>query len=480
MSTRLPAINVRREAIMVALVAAEVSWASAGFLALGKSAARHQPLLLWLGFFVLLLGFSYIYRALDQANISLRLRQTLLLVALLLSVVLIFRFHLYVDAGLQGFDWFLEPLRQFADLSAAIADDVIAVFTLLFLWARGIHLARRSLSVEAVGFSFRSGVIIFMWVALPAKLFTDTDVASLIPPYFFFALVAVALARVESVSREPGSRRAAGSSFWIGSAVIAVGLVVLLGLVVAAFFSGGGLTQVLVFLSPLLVLVDVIIVIFAYLIFGLLELILSLFTIDLSGFRRLIEEGLRDLRIGENAVPFEIIDEAPMTEVLGTIQAGITIAIIAVVIALVLLFTWWRARRDQDDREDESRESLLSAGALAESLLDMLRSGRNRLGQMAGMVDRFGLGSRLLSAISIQRIYANLVRLATRAGYPRVKAQTPYEYLAVLSEAWPESVGDVTLITDAYVSAHYGQVPDTREELQRIRKSWERVRARAK
>jgi hypothetical protein len=96
------------------------------------------------------------------------------------------------------------------------------------------------------------------------------------------------------------------------------------------------------------------------------------------------------------------------------------------------------------------------------------------------MVDRFGLGSRLLSAISIQRIYANLVRLATRAGYPRIKAQTPYEYLAVLNEAWPESAADVALITDAYVSAHYGQVPDSREELQRIRESWERVRARAK
>ena len=47
-------INARREAITIALAAAEVSWATAGFLALGKSAARHQPLLVWLGFFVLL------------------------------------------------------------------------------------------------------------------------------------------------------------------------------------------------------------------------------------------------------------------------------------------------------------------------------------------------------------------------------------------------------------------------------------------
>jgi hypothetical protein len=36
---------------------------------------------------------------------------------------------------------------------------------------------------------------------------------------------------------------------------------------------------------------------------------------------------------------------------------------------------------------------------------------------------------------------------------------------------------DVRIITDAYVKAHYGEVPDTDEALNVIRDAWERVRA---
>jgi hypothetical protein len=108
----------------------------------------------------------------------------------------------------------------------------------------------------------------------------------------------------------------------------------------------------------------------------------------------------------------------------------------------------------------------------------MLRDGLDRLGELAGLVNRFGLGARFLAAVSIRRIYANVVRLASDAGYPRARSQTPYEYLPTLYRALPGSEADVQLITEAYVQAHYGQVPDSREELQRIRACWEQVRAR--
>ena len=118
------------------------------------------------------------------------------------------------------------------------------------------------------------------------------------------------------------------------------------------------------------------------------------------------------------------------------------------------------------------------AGLPTNGLKDMLRAGRDRLEEMARAVDRLGLGSRLLSALSIRRIYINLVRVATRAGYPRVKAQTPYEYLDVIAGAWPDLRADLGIITDAYIQARYGQVPDTREDLDRIVACWERVRSR--
>ena len=106
------------------------------------------------------------------------------------------------------------------------------------------------------------------------------------------------------------------------------------------------------------------------------------------------------------------------------------------------------------------------------------RGALDRLGELADLMGRFGPSSRFLAAVSIRRIYTNLVRLATEGGYPRAEAQTPYEYLQTLYRAMPDSKEDLDLITDAYVNAHYGKVPDTREELQRIRDCWDRVRSK--
>jgi hypothetical protein len=113
------------------------------------------------------------------------------------------------------------------------------------------------------------------------------------------------------------------------------------------------------------------------------------------------------------------------------------------------------------------------------NLRAMFQDGLGRLTELADLMGRFGPSSRFLTALSIRRIYANLLRLAAELGYPRSRAQTPYEYLLVLYEALPDSESEVELITEAYVKAHYGQVPDTREELLRIRESWERVRGQA-
>jgi hypothetical protein len=469
-------INSRREAIYLALSAAELCWAAPLFMTLSEAGRRHSPWLLWLGMLVLLLGFFYLYRALEKANLSLRLHQSLMLVALLLMLLFFFRFHIYARAGLQGADWLLEPFRRFTDLGAAWAEDLLAILTLIYLWARGIHLARRSITAQAVGFSFRAGVVIFVWCGLLTLLFSHGDMAGFVAPFFFFSLVAIALARVEEISHMPGSSKVRGSSFWIGSTVAAVAFLVLLGLLLSVFFTGGGLERVLRFFSPLLTLVQLLIFGLVFLVLGFFELLLSLVPIDLSAWLERLRRATEALQLDAGPLPQAEAQTAAQLRLLGTVQLGVIVAIIVGFIALVLLFTWWRVHRNGEEELGESRESLLSAGAVARSLLAMLRSGRERLGEMAGLVDRFGLGSRLLSAISIQRIYASLVRLAAGAGYPRVKAQTPFEYLVVLCEAWPDNESDLTLITNAYVNAHYGEVPDTREELERIRGCWERVR----
>lgn len=470
-------MSARRELIYVALAAAEACWLAPLLLALSQRTSPHPPLLLWLGVAVLLLGFSYVYRALLAANLSPRLQQGLLAAALLAIVLFFWRFHLNSSSGATALSWLVEPFRRLVDELDVMPGEWVVATVLPLLWVRGILLARRSLSVKSVGFGFRLGVVLLIGVALAARLLSAPDASGFVVAYFFFALVAVALARVEQVSNLPSSSPVGFSGFWIGSTVVAVGGLVLLSMAVAVFFSGDGLRQVLRWLQPVWLALGFVLAALGALVLFLAEWLLGLFAIDISDIGLGFRDALR--RLGELFVAGAPPPQAPepfRPPILAATQVALTVGVPLLIVLIVALVTWQRLRRNRRDRAGDTHESLLSARAVARNLLDLLRSGRDRLGDLAGLVDRFGVGQRFLSAVSIRRIYANLLRLATRAGYPRTATQTPFEYLETLYEALPGSEADVQRITQAYVDAHYGRVPDTREELQRIRDCWERVR----
>ena len=64
---------------------------------------------------------------------------------------------------------------------------------------------------------------------------------------------------------------------------------------------------------------------------------------------------------------------------------------------------------------------------------------------------------------------------AADLGYPRAPDETAYEYLPTLARVWPGMRAETELITDAYNRAHYGEVPETEEELARILAAWQRL-----
>ena len=76
---------------------------------------------------------------------------------------------------------------------------------------------------------------------------------------------------------------------------------------------------------------------------------------------------------------------------------------------------------------------------------------------------------------SIRRIYRLMCRAAAAAGYPRLEAETPNEYLPTLSQVWPENAAEARLITDAFIRVRYGELPETAEELEAIRAAWRRL-----
>ena len=90
-------------------------------------------------------------------------------------------------------------------------------------------------------------------------------------------------------------------------------------------------------------------------------------------------------------------------------------------------------------------------------------------------MERLGLLRQWRAAASIRRIYRLMCRAATAAGYPRLEAETPYEYLPTVSRVWPNHAPEVRQITEAFIRVRYGEVPETREELAAIHEAWRRL-----
>jgi hypothetical protein len=79
------------------------------------------------------------------------------------------------------------------------------------------------------------------------------------------------------------------------------------------------------------------------------------------------------------------------------------------------------------------------------------------------------------TAVSIRRIYKQMMELAELNGYPKLHTETPYEYLPTLAQAWPQNQPDTRLITNAYVKVRYGEIPETAADLDDIRQAWRRL-----
>ncbi len=125
-------------------------------------------------------------------------------------------------------------------------------------------------------------------------------------------------------------------------------------------------------------------------------------------------------------------------------------------------------RNLQDEAEEVNAERVTMGG-------DLLGRGLDRLRNLVDLVRRYGVGSQLLAAISIQNIYANMSRLARQRGYPRPASQPPDTYLPALAEAFPGRTEEIERITSAYMRVEYGERTLEENELSSLRTDLRRL-----
>jgi Domain of unknown function (DUF4129) len=333
-----------------------------------------------------------------------------------------------------------------------------ALLAIVILW-RGSTIGAREQSPPVIGQRFQISLLLATLLALSLAFEPRVGTLGGIALFFLAWLIALQLSHLEDTQASPVGRSVPMTRrWWLSLGATAFGAW-LLAVIVAALATGQSLREVV----------------------GLLLLAASLpLAILLSFIPEAFFAWLRDRLANMQLLPPGFLQNSPLSGLFDQWQGGaaaaadpaafdrtaaLVIIAIAVLIMLVSLETRRRQTAHNNDRAADWSAALPptpAATAVAQRLLRTLDL------------------RQWLAAMTVRRLYARATREAAKRGAARWASQTPLDFLPRLREAFPHAVAEVGMLTDAYIAAHYGEVPDTREALDALRAAWERMRASQK
>ncbi len=358
--------------------------------------------------------------------------------------------------GLMVAFMFLKVAREG---SAAISALTIVIqFTAATLvWWRGRVLGECELMPLEAQARLRNGLVLFSSFVIVTLLVPAYDWLTFLLPFLCSGLLALPLSYLERVEQTDVGRHVPMTRRWWRWVLLSAGLAVLAALGVMAIFTPDILSR------ALMLFVTAIVLPLAFLLGLFLDFFLRIIG---SLFNR--PESTPVTMPNLNALRPPLAEQTTTAASSLVISNGVIFAIVLVALftmMLIMVYTTARVRHqpvilrgDTDEEDTHERDDA--------ELPPAQKPPADTLGWR-----------QWLAGITIRRVYARMIREAAKRGYTRQPAQTPYNYIPSLFSAFPGVDADVRLITDAYVAAHYGQAPDTNEELVLIRAAWERVRA---
>jgi len=260
--------------------------------------------------------------------------------------------------------------------------------------------------------------------------------------------------------------------YWLTIMVVIVAVVIVAGLIIGQLVAPESLLALLGILRPIWQLIRnvflIILFVFAYLFFSLLEPLLA----DLQNrpadipttFMSPVEaESIEDLAKQASGIPpaFTVI---------------LQIILIAGAVGIIALFFYLAFRRREkralalEDDVLETRETILSLDLLQEQLKGLFDGLRRRRASIFA-----DLGALDDPRVAIRQMYQKLLAHAIELKRPRSKQQTPDTYRPALSSLHPGREAAIETLTRLYALARYGRTPPTQEQLAEARNAFASV-----
>jgi len=328
----------------------------------------------------------------------------------------------------------------------------------LLVWWRGMALGNYDLHPRAIDLHFQVGTLFLIGTSLTSLFSRSTETLSAIAAFFFASLTCAPLANLEFTHQHRVGRATPMTRRWWAWVVGAALGVVTLGLCVTALETGKSAVEILVTLITLVLLP--IVLLLALLPVSFFDWLVGLLRRLLSGLGHLLP--LQPPQTTQD--PSALASPIAPVNLPPELHFGLAI-VVFVALALLVIMLAQRARRLA---AAPARNTTDSEGQLT----------RAPAASMSGLASRFGISAlrHWLATVTIRRLYARAVHEAAKRGHKRLAVQTPYDFLATMQRAFPMAEADARIITDAYVAAHYGEVPDSPEALDLLKAAWERMR----
>ncbi len=450
--------------------------------------ARYWPpgqLLLWL---LLLMLFSFNFaRLLSVMQLSPDRQRLINAGALLLAVFFAIRGFVYTPASLIDFSWIRQFFANVTETGNSIWLQDISLFgVVVVIWQRGIRLTAHQFDINRIGLKIRIGGLLFApFIVWLSGRWLIIDVTPFLLLFFLAALTAVSLIRAEELEQDRSQKSVTLDPRWLTMIFLIAGLTILTAAFLTILITGETAGAVVGWLSPLIVSLQFTLsVAFSTLFFITFPILqwLDVFVSWLSSIISAIWNGIISLSYLISKIMSKLVEARPRPEEaaapngpppeprlllerlnLGELSDVSNILVVLIMVAVVLIVALMVSGVYKSTQFAEQESSTLSRTSRIKPKDNLL----NRL------LQRLGLLRNWRAAASIRRVYRHMLRAADASGYPRLESETPYEFLSTLGRAWPGYTSEAELITMAYVKVRYGELPETKAELNAILEAWD-------
>ena len=435
-----------------------------------------ELVLLWLILLILLpLNVVRVFSIL-QISLS-RQRQLLIGIGIFLALFTLYMVIYRQQTSFLGGQWLVIFVRNLiTSNNNAWVPDVSILVLIVVAWWRGLMLISRQPAVIYIGQIMRRGGFIIAPLTIWMATRIDWNTMPYLMLFFGAALMAITLVRIEEVERDNEITITAVTPRWVAIVTgIAAFIVILAGSF--AIFTSRRPDLINGWIAPFWLAIRFTLVpFFTLLKVYLLQPLIPYF----EAFAQWLGQFINPLfgMVNDGLPPGDTTATNPMLELVEELQSQrepiqwILTDQLLLVIALLVFFVLITRYLGHIRRQYQGDTAAVFLQDATASTLPVPRrpNWRERLKHRWQQLRQRGM------ILSIRRIYRQMCTLAEECGYPRPPTVTPYEYLSSLNKLWPDNEADTRLITKAYVKIRYGELPESKAELQTLQDTWERLR----